>query len=278
MNDLRSLKPVIVSELFPIVLEELIKLLSELTKEDWDSATQSGPWSVKDVCLHLLGGDISNLSWKRDGFSVFSEINSYAHLVQLVNEHNARWVKSTQHFSPQLLISMLKFTGDHMTEYVRSLDPLALGVPVDWVGPNPAPNWLDLAREYTERWHHQQHIRDAVGKPGLKEARFLAPVLDTFILALPRTFRKVVAKQDTAIHINTSGGVIRDWVMVNNSGQWELYEGIAANPQASLSMPDDIAWRIFTNGISLEEARKQAHFSGDAELAETVLETTSIIA
>ena len=36
---------------------------------------------------------------------------------------------------------------------------------VNWAGPEPAPIWLDPAREYTERWVHQQHIRDAVRNP-----------------------------------------------------------------------------------------------------------------
>ena len=51
--------------------------------------------------------------------------------------------------------------------------------PIDWAGPEPAPIWLHVAREYTERWVHQQHIRDAVGRPGLNERRWLGPVLES---------------------------------------------------------------------------------------------------
>jgi uncharacterized protein (TIGR03083 family) len=271
-------KPVIVSDLFPLLLEELINLLDGLTTEEWDTPTICTPWSVKDICLHLLGVDIGNLSWKRDGFSVFREIESYEHLVQLINEQNARWVKSVQHISPKLLVDMLNFIGAQVTAYFQSLDPFELGVPVDWVSPDPAPIWLDLAREYTERWHHQQHIRDAVGKPGLKESRFLAPILDTFILALPRTFRTAVAEEGAALQINISGTENRDWILVFESGVWRLFEGIVENPLAGLSIPDDIAWRVFTKGISLEDARKQVRISGDRQLAGKILGTISIIA
>jgi hypothetical protein len=59
---------------------------------------------------------------------------------------------------------------------------------VSWVGPDPVPNWLDVAREYTERWTHQQQARDAVGMPGLREPTFMAPVLATFVHALPQAF------------------------------------------------------------------------------------------
>jgi len=39
----------------------------------------------------------------------------------------------------------------------------------------------------------QQHIRDAVGKPGAKEPYYLAPVLSTFVYALPQTYQRVDA-------------------------------------------------------------------------------------
>lgn len=271
-------KPVIVVDLFPNLLDELVALLNELNDEDWNTPTACSPWSVKDICAHLLGVDIGNLSWKRDGFSVFREIESHDHLVQLLNEHNAHWVKSTQHFSPRFMIDTLRFTGSQVIEYFSSLDPFAPGVPVDWVGPGPVLNWLDIAREYTERWHHQQHIRDAVDKPGLTDERYLAPILDTFILALPRTFRHVTAKGEPAIQVITMGSVTRNWTLVYQAPDWRLYEGTVDKPQSRISLPADTAWRVFTKGISIEDARQHAEISGNQALALKVLETISIIA
>jgi hypothetical protein len=43
----------------------------------------------------------------------------------------------------------------------------AMGEPVTWAGPEPAPIWLDIAREYTERWLHQAQVRDATRNPPL---------------------------------------------------------------------------------------------------------------
>lgn len=51
--------PIIVSELFPILLNELVSLLRNLSKKDWELPTACSSWSVKDVALHLLGGDIA---------------------------------------------------------------------------------------------------------------------------------------------------------------------------------------------------------------------------
>ncbi len=275
---MKQLEPVIVSHLFPELLNELIDLMRGLTKDEWNCPTICGPWSVKDVCAHLLGVEIGNLSWRRDGFSSFLDLESYEQLVQLINDHNDRWVKSARNISPRLLIDMLKFNGEQGVEFFQSIDPFEMGVPIDWIGPDPAPVWVDLAREYTERWHHQQHIRDAVDKPGLKDTRFLGPILDTFILGVPRTFRSNIAEEDTAIQIRTKGVVSRNWILAYKEDAWRLYEGALDNPQASVSIPDDVAWRIFTNGIPLDDARKQVQLFGDQYLAEKVLDTISIIA
>ncbi len=274
---MKPLKPVIVSHLFPELLDNLIALLLDLDIDDWGKPTICSPWSVKDVCAHLLGVEIGNLSWRRDQFSGFEVIESFESIVQLVNDHNARWVESARNMSPKLLIDLIKFTGRQGNQHFQSMDPDELGVPVDWVGPDPAPNWLDIAREYTERWHHQQHIRDAVGKPGLKDARFLAPILDAFILGVPRTFGSISSKGNVAIQICTTGSVNRNWVLSAQPEGWRLFDGLAENTQASVSIPDDVAWRVFTKGILLEEAREKVQFSGNLELGTKVLETISII-
>jgi len=271
-------QPIFVSALFPILLSELVSLLKGLSKAEWDLPTACPSWSVKDVALHLLGGDIGILSGKRDGYSIFTSINSWKHLVSLVNEQNERWVKGAQRMSPELIIELLNFMGEKVSEYFQSLDPLMIGTPVSWVGPEPAPVWLDLAREYTERWHHQQHIRDSVGKPGLKEPKFLAPILDTFILALPRTFKDIEAESGTSIGIGITGSIRKQWTLNNTLGDWRLYEGSMGEDQATVVIEDDVAWRIFTNEISSTEAKKLIQIKGNRLLGETVLDTVFIIA
>src|SRR5260370_38358657 len=107
--------------------------------------------------------------------------------------------------SNRLVCTFLSLTGEETYQLFSSLDLYAIGESVSWAGPDPAPVWLDVAREYTERRVHQQQIRDAVGRPGLKEQRFFAPVLATFVRALPHTFREVDAPDGTLIHLNISG-------------------------------------------------------------------------
>jgi hypothetical protein len=61
-----------------------------------------------------------------------------------------------------------------------------LGEGVWWAGVEAAPVWLDVARDYSEDWIHQQQIRDAVRRPGLSSPEFFDPLLDTLMRALPK--------------------------------------------------------------------------------------------
>jgi uncharacterized protein (TIGR03083 family) len=172
--------PILVAELFPEVRRELLQVLEGLSPEEWERQTAAPLWSVKDVALHLLGGDVSNLSRRRDAFRLPGKaITEYRELVEFINSWNAQWIAAARKMSPRVLCDLLALTGPQLAEYFASLDPFVMGKPVSWAGPDPAPVWLDIAREYTEQWHHQQQIRDATGRPPLYPSRLFAPVLDT---------------------------------------------------------------------------------------------------
>jgi uncharacterized protein (TIGR03083 family) len=270
--------PIIVVDLFPEILEALIGLLSDLSTEDWDKPTACPSWAVKDVALHLLGDDVAMLSNGRDGHSSPVSIRSWEELVAFVNEWNEGWVRATRRMSPRLLIDLLELAGTQVCTYFRSLDPYAIGGPVSWSGPDAAPVWLDLAREYTERWHHQQHIRDAVGECGLKEPRFFAPVLDAFVRGLPRPFRETDAVDGTLVALNISGAAGGQWFLLREKENWNLYVDVLREPHAEVIVDEDVAWRIFTKGLSKDEAREKVTIVGDQSLGAKVLDVVSIIA
>lgn len=197
---LRDTEPILISDRFPALLDSLLELLHSLTQEAWQRPVHGGEWTVKDLAQHLLGDEINILSGKRDRFSeTFAPIHSWDDLVALINRRNAVWVEATRRMSPKLICDLLRITGDQANEHFRKVGLYATGGSVNWAGPDPAPVWLDVAREFTERWHHQQHIRDAVGKPGATLPAFLAQVLAAFIHALPETFRAVDAPERTAV-------------------------------------------------------------------------------
>ena len=274
----QSPKPVLAVDLFPKVLDQLLKLLISLEPEEWNKPTVCQGWSVKDVALHLLGGEIGNLSLRRDRHSVGTSIDGWEQLVAFVNDWNQQWVQTTRRISSPILIDLLELTGGQMCDCFRSLDPYAMGGPVSWIGPEPAPVWVDMAREYTERWHHQQHIRDAVDQPGIKQPRYMAPVLETFVLALPRTFRSTSAPEGTTMTLTIKGESGCEWSIRREDGDWRLYQGAPEQPDAGVLIEQDIAWRLFTRGLSQDVAVQYINFTGDQTLGMIVLDLVSIIA
>lgn len=276
---MKPLKPIIVDDLFPPVLKALLDLLHDLAPEDWNRSTSCADWSVKDIATHLLGGKIGILSRKRDGYRFSGEPTmNWAELVALINNLNNRWVGAASRLSPRVLCELLKITGEQACNYFQSLDPLAIGDPVDWAGPEPAPVWLDLAREYTEWWHHQQQIRDAVGKPGLKEPKFFAPLLDCFVRALPRTYKSVSAKEGTLVALTISGDSGGRWGLLRENVSWNLYVDVTQPVDADVVLDQDVAWRLFTRGIGKDEALGRSPVIGDQSLGLKMFETVSVIA
>lgn len=270
--------PIIVADLFPETLDALLELLSSLSDEDWDRPTAAPQWTVKDIATHLLAGEVGILSRKRDGFTPTSKpIESWEDLVELINSLNAAWTKAMRRLSPRLLCDLMRHTGEQTCAYFKSLDPYALGDPVDWAGDGPAPVWLDLAREHTERWHHQQQIRDAVGRQGFTEPRYFAPVIDAFVRALPHTYRKVEATDGTLVTLTVTGDAGGRWSLLRDDGKWDLYVDVEGEPHAEIIIKDDLAWRLFTKGVSKEAAVTKATIKGDAALGATALSMISII-
>ena len=261
----------------------LLDLLAELSPAEWEAATICAGWSVQDVVAQLLGDDIGRLSRRRDGYSdpAFAaglDIGTLPGLVAAIDRQNAVWVAGTRRISPRLLIELLHLTGELTEAYFHSLDLHAIGMPVDWAGPEPAPVWLDVAREYTERWVHQQHIRDAVERPGLTAREWLAPVLETFVRGLPHALRTAPARDGASLRLIIRGEAGGAWVALRRDDAWSLGTAPEIAAAATVELDQDVAWRLFTKGITKDEARRAARIDGDVALAERALETVSILA
>jgi hypothetical protein len=245
-------------------------------------------WSVKDIAAHLLADDLGRLSRGRDsysagGFQWTGQGDFAEQLLEYINDVNERWVASARRLSPRLLIDLLRWSGVETQAYFETLDMFAMGEPVTWAGPEPAPVWLDIAREYSERWLHQAQMRDAVKAPQLTEPRLFLPLLDTLVRALPHTFRNVKAPDGTHVRLEISrvgaqGLAALQWSLVYEAGRWALFDSAPVTPAAGVRMDGDTAWRFFTKGITKEEARSRVRIEGDREFGEKVLETVSIIA
>ena len=273
-------EPILVAQLFPELRGHLLELLNGLSSAEWNLPTAARFWTVKDIALHLLGGDLGILSRKRDAFTppLGRSLERWEDLVAFINELNQTWLLATRRLSARVLCDLLVHTGPEAEAYFASLDPFALGDSVSWAGAGPAPVWLDIAREYTERWHHQQQIRDATSRPGLYTPRLFAPVLEAFVRALPRTFQQVAAPEGSIVQLRLEGPGGGAWCVRKTPKGWELLVGEAESPNAEVILSSEDAWKVFTRGLSLPQARERAKFRGDASLGAKLLETVSVIA
>lgn len=270
---MKPVEPILVADLFPKIRIELLTLLESITEAEWHLPTVCAGWSVKDIAAHLLGDDLGLISSRIDGHFIGAQIDGWESLVAFINHHNDVWVQAMRRVSPRLICEMLKLTAPQVEAHFQTLDPFQTGITVSWIGDYPMPAWMDMAREYTERWLHQQHIREAVQRTGLTEREFLFPVLRAFVLALPRTYQPIAAPENTQITLNISGD---EWHLVKKISQWELYETTHFPAACVIHMDAETAWRLFTKGIAPDDAN--IVYEGDIALGKPILNMVSIIA
>lgn len=274
-----SLKPILTAHLFSKLEGLLIELLRSLNAEEWNAQTPAPKWNVKDVAAHLLDTQLRKLSVCRDGYRPqIPGVESDADLVRLINRLNAEGVEIYRRLSAKVLISLMEPASRQNSEYHESLDPFAPSpFAVSWAGEVESANWFDTAREFTERWHHQQQIRMAVDRPGIMTPEFYHPVLDCFMRAMPHHYRNVRAVPGARVDVNISGECGGSWHLYRSAGSWELVAAPAGETIAGITIPQEIAWRIFTKGIDPSSAGAQVCVTGSTEIGRHILEMTAVV-
>jgi uncharacterized protein (TIGR03083 family) len=265
--------------LFPTLDAALIDLLRSLKPEDWAKPTLARRWCVKDVAAHLWDGNLRTLSMLRDGyFGEHPADTSFPGIVSFLNDLNASWVKAAKRISPKVLIEELESSGKEYYEYLKQLDPMAPATfSVAWAGEEVSKNWFHIAREYTEKWHHQMQIREAVGANGLLSSELYHPVLQTFMMALPHAYQSVRAEENDVVQVSITGEGGGKWSIQFLQQQWR-HCPLSDSPKAQIEIGGTDAWKIFTKGITPEEALKEVSISGDNALAAYALKMVTVMA
>ena len=278
MTSLRAMERLDVAPLFAPLHRELIQLLRSLSEEAWTWPTVAGSWRVRDVAAHLLDGMLRKLSAHRDGHLLRSgePPRSYDDVVTLINSLNATGVAYGERLSTRLLTDLLDVTGKWLSDFVVTLDPAAPALfPVSWAGETESQNWMDTGREYTEHWHHQMQIREAVvASPLLLEDRWCEPLLSFSVRALPRTYANVRVNERTAVNLHVDDWA---WCLVREANSWRLYSGSAPDPAASVRIARTDAWRIFYNALDGSTARSKLLIEGDRELGLQLVAARSVM-
>lgn len=273
------LEPVLTAPLFRPLLGELIALLRSLSTADWNRPTVAGRWRVRDVAAHLLDGDLRRLAACRDAhlLTPARPIESDRDLSQFINTLNASGVDYGARLSPRLLTDLLAVTGGWVADLMEQLDPHGTACfAVSWAGEGTSESWMDTGREYTERWHHQAQIRDAVGTPRLLEPRWLDPLLDISVRALPAAYAGLDAANGTTVSLLVRGASSPGWTVHRHDDGWHLFAGVPPAPDASLTLRADDAWRMFYNALR-SSAERSIEMSGERRLLDPMLRARSVI-
>jgi uncharacterized protein (TIGR03083 family) len=277
---MEPMTPIHTAELFPGLHAELVALLRGLDDAGWRAPTVAGAWRVRDVAAHLLDGDLRKLSICRDGNALGGDgpPPSFEAVVHVINDANASGVAYARRLSPRVITDLLEVTGRWVSDYVAALPPHDTSVfSVAWAGEDRSENWMDTGREYTERWHHQMQIRDAVGAPGLLQRRWLHPLLDLSVRALPRAYAGVDAAPGTAVVLQVDAEGENAWSVVRQTSGWEVFRGAAPDAATRIVADADTAWRLFYNALPSDAARTRLTIEGDAALAEPMLRARSVM-
>jgi uncharacterized protein (TIGR03083 family) len=267
--------------LFRPLCGEIIDLLGTLGAGDWQRPTMAGSWRVRDVLAHMLDTALRRLSFHRDGLMpppAGGQAPAGRDLVVFINTLNATWIRAAERLSPRVLTDLYARASTDLADFVETLNLDAAAIfPVSWAGDTQSPQWLDIGREFTEVWHHGSQIRDAVGAGPFSDTRWLRAVLQIAMHALPHAYRGVPGRPGQSVAIEITGGASGTWTLRYGEGGWDVDEGDPSEPDATATMTDEVAWRLFFNALSPSQARSLVQVAGDASMALPLLRARSVI-
>ena len=279
---LEPVPPVDTRALFRPVSASLVRLLRGLPLQDWQKPTIAGTWLVRDVVAHLVDLTVRRLSFHRDGMippPPPRPINSDRDFVAFINELNADWVKAAQRISATVLTKLYAVAGSDLADFFEScpLDAPPL-FPVSWAGDDGNLGWLDIGREFTEQWHHQMQVRDAVGARPLFDPAWLRAVLLIAVRGLPHAYRETPSAPENSIVIEIVGDSGGTFTLEYDGRRWRILSGedIGAE-QARAVMSADTAWRLLFNALTPEQREANIEVQGNTALLKPLFEARSVV-
>jgi hypothetical protein len=266
---------------FRPVVNELVDLLRGLPADAWDRATTAGAWRVRDIVAHLIDTSVRRLSFQRDRHTPpapLQPVSSDAEFVGFINALNAEWVSASKRISTRVLTSLYAAVGTELAEFFEacSLDAPAL-FPVSWAGEDGDAGWLDIGREFTEQWHHQMQIRDAVNAGPLSDPAWHRAVLLIAIRGLPHAYRDAAAPSGTAVVVEIVGDAGGTFSLRRHGSRWQISSGVANDATARTVLSDDTAWRLLFNGLSRDAIGASVQTHGNVELLRPLFAARSVV-
>ncbi|MBA7548045.1 hypothetical protein ES705_40491 [subsurface metagenome] len=269
--------------LFPELTQELITLLRELDLSEWEKVSPIKERTVKDLVSHLIDGSLRRLAFQRDKYTSKSlkvDIKSYTDLVDYIQKLNKDWILITERLSPKILIDILEYSESQLYDFFKTLEPDNTAIfSVAWAGEDVSKNWFDIAREFTEKWHHQMQIRLALNKSLLMDKKYIEPLYNTFMLGLPYLYRDMIDyPTGETLKITLTGNLNKSWILEKQPDNWLLIENAEKDINTTIEISENDAWLIFTNtDRDKEKYKKRINFIGDKDLGLKLLDFVTVM-
>jgi hypothetical protein len=278
---INAIAPTDTRSFFRPVVTELVDLLRGLPADAWDCPTAARAWRVRDIVAHLIDTSVRRLSFQRDRHTppaLPRPISSDADFVSFINALNAEWVSASKRISAPVLTSLYSAVGTELADFFEqcSLDASAL-FPVSWAGDAGNAGWLDIGREFTEQWHHQMQIREAVGASALSDPSWLRAVLLIAIRGLPHAYRLVSVSSATTVVVEIVGDAGGIFSLRSEGSRWQIFSGEADAAAARAVLSDDTAWRLLFNGLAPDAIRASVQTLGNVELLQPLFAARSVV-
>lgn len=241
----------------------------------------AGTWRVRDVVAHLVDVSMRRVSFHRDNHvppAPPPQVLTERDFVSFINGLNRQWVEAAGRISPRMLTDLFEFTTSALADFTEAFpdDGSAL-FPVSWAGEEQSEGWFDLGREFTELWHHQAQVRDAVMAPPPSDPAWLHAVLLIALRGLPHAFRDTRVHPGQTLTIEVTGPAGGVWTLERSDGGWTLWAGQDHAETARVTMSDDTAWRLLFNALPAERADVLVTRRGDPAVYSPLLRARSVI-
>ena len=195
---------------------------------------------------------------------------SFDELFVALDRFNEQWVSAASFLSPLVLIELLRLSGEWTQLFYGTVDDDRLGEAVHWIGPDPQPYWMLAAREYWERWIHQQQIRRALGRLGLHDAGFVLPAISVAMRGFPQGLAAFPAPAGTTVSVALTDADA-SWTVGCDGEHWTLYDGRPDDASVTIPLTTETASLLFSRALTNAELTERVKPEGDPDLGAVIV-------
>ncbi len=262
-SPLMPVTPVFLVDLFPELHAELMSLLRSLRREDWGQPTACALWSVKDIVAHLLDSALRRLSFGRDRMEPVPDQADHelCRPGRIPQSVECRVGPSGAAAEPP---------GPH-----RSAGPHragALGLLPDARSPRPGTIRGGLGRrgDVAQLVRYRPGVHRAMAAPAADQGGGRSPPLTSrngftrpwtsSFGPCPSPIVRSTRRWAASVRIEIQGEAGGTWTLKRTPDGWRLFTGGEASPATRVTLSQDVAWKLFSKGLSPEtgEANHQA--------------------